>query len=450
MWRPTRSSVAPSQQSIGYAYNISDPSIRFPSAGFSVDPRYAMSEYEASFEALDANLPGESSDSNSVYTLDFRPQSKEQTRKSFNFVQHYKRERRVSYAYTQYDAAGYRNLNLPLRSVWEANFYSLALAPSVGFASVLSSHDGLTPLYSGPDLGVYHDEEGLASFAVSQMLPKIRPGASIINSIVELKDFRTIPRTMLRVESSLVALYTKIGKKSGFGLKPLRAIIGGGADVFLQNKFNILPLLQDITAVHNSARNVKDQLRKLISSSSVPQKKHFRTSLRNFRNSNDALSQPTAGGISIPVLTTRRIVNYTVKDFVATIEFSYKMPDSTAEELLRNGIRDYLGLQISPQVIWNAIPWSFVVDWVVGVGPWLSQFNPTLLQVATHISKFGWSVKVRREIFQSIDELGQVASQTEESYYRTPAQAPLVSSIRTSGINPSEFVLGSALLAVRE
>ncbi|DAD50605.1 maturation protein [ssRNA phage Gerhypos.1_37] len=39
------------------------------------------------------------------------------------------------------------------------------------------------------------------------------------------------------------------------------------------------------------------------------------------------------------------------------------------------GFLDSLGFELNPQIVWDAIPFSFVVDWFVGVGDWLSQFK---------------------------------------------------------------------------
>ena len=228
----------------------------------------------------------------------------------------------------------------------------------------------------------------------------------------------------------------------------MRQLVGGSADSYLQSKFNFLPLLRDITVLANSVENVKGQLKRLTDEARRPLKKHFSANLGKFRNSTDSISSGT--GATWPAsVTYQRFVTYDEHVFRATLEYSYELTDAP-EDLFRRGLMDYLGLQVSPQVVWNAIPWSFVVDWFLGVSPWLDQFTMRHLGIVTHISKAGWSVKVKRKAVCSVDPYGQVVECLEESYFRTPATPQLVSSLKTSGLNPTEFLLGSSLVVTHK
>jgi hypothetical protein len=37
--------------------------------------------------------------------------------------------------------------------------------------------------------------------------------------------------------------------------------------------------------------------------------------------------------------------------------------------------KKWIGFRGDPRIVWNAIPFSFVIDWVLKVGDWLSQFD---------------------------------------------------------------------------
>ena len=39
------------------------------------------------------------------------------------------------------------------------------------------------------------------------------------------------------------------------------------------------------------------------------------------------------------------------------------------------GYLDSLGFELNPRIIWDAIPFSFVIDWFFGVGNWLNRFK---------------------------------------------------------------------------
>lgn len=73
----------------------------------------------------------------------------------------------------------------------------------------------------------------------------------------------------------------------------------------------------------------------------------------------------------------------------ATIDYTYSLPDYKSFKSMRRTLRGFLdafGVKFDPSIIWNAIPFSFVVDWVVDVGGWLRQFstNDLGLQVVVH------------------------------------------------------------------
>jgi hypothetical protein len=447
MWLPYRSKNTQPVSSTGFARRIAAPFDRVPPTGYTTDTRYNIPSLQTLFEALDT-VGKHNPASDSVYTLDFGRDSG--TWSSFNSCAHYKLESNVSTTKVTYDAVGFHNIDLPILAVWEANFLgSSCNAPAV-IASVYGPFVGHKQLWAGLVRGVYADDEGLAGVAFQQLLPGIRPGTSLLNSIFELKDLKTIPHTYARLTKAFDQLEIFLGKKlkslSKYGTREtLRQLLGGSADVNLQTKFNVLPMLRDIAAVDHTIEAVKGQLKQLTAEARRPLTKHFGATLSSFNDTHEVVLG-TSGASYPSSLTFERIVKYDVRRFQATLEFHYELVDTDAVDLYRHGLADYLGLQLSPQVIWNAIPFSFVVDWVLGIGPWLSQFTPTRLGIVTHIERAGWSVKVERNATLSIAQYGQVGQYHEKSYYRTPAGVSLVSSIRSSGINSSEFILGSSLI----
>jgi hypothetical protein len=448
MWLPTRSIVTQPLPSTGFARRIAIPNDRVPTTGYSADSRYIIPSFESFFEALETMKFGSSPASDSVYTLDFGPDRGTWT--SFNPVAHFKRSSNIMTTKVSYDASGFHNVDLPILSVWENNFLGSNCNAPVVIASVYYPFAGHKQLWGGTDRGVYADDENLSGYAFQQLLPGIRPGTSLINSIYELKDLKTIPLTLARIHKALDQLEIYLGKKlkslSRYASREtLKTLVGGAADVHLQSKFNVLPMLQDITAVDFAINNVKGQLKRLTSEAQRPLTKHFSAPLMKFNDSRESVAG--SSGASWPnALTFAREVVYVERMFRATIQYHYELDDTDPVDLYRHGLADYLGLQVSPQVIWNAIPFSFVVDWILGIGPWLSQFTMKRLGIVTHISQAGISIKVKRKATLRIEQYGQVGTFEEESYYRTPADVPLVSSIRSSGLNSTEFTLASSMV----
>ena len=58
-------------------------------------------------------------------------------------------------------------------------------------------------------------------------------------------------------------------------------------------------------------------------------------------------------------------------------EFTYYLDPATMSESSRiaTNARLLYGLQVSPEVLWNLAPWSWLVDWVVNVGPLLHNMS---------------------------------------------------------------------------
>jgi len=451
MWLPIRSQSVPSHAVYGYSINQVTVA-RFPDAGqYGVD---SFPGYESFFEALDTVGVDSTTD---IMTLDFLPKKKGSFRDSFNKVQHYKRtvllvDAPFTFA-SRESGVKWENYGSPVVKFWDSNLCLLAIDPVLAFGPAEIPIMGLPALWRGTDLGVYNDDDGLFGVACENILRGIRPVSSQINSVYELKDIKTIPHTLSKINSALDRLRSLLRGKAkdlftGGGLvmgrKTLRSILNAGADVYLQDNFNVKPLLQDITNAVFSVNNVEQKLKQLLAHARQPQTAHWGRTLDGFDSRNDVLHTTGRPSDQDADVVLKRVVTYGSARFQATIEYSYEMPDGSYQENLVRGIMDYNGLTLSPQVIWNAIPWSFVIDWIVGVGPWLSQFTGRQLEIVTHVSKAGWSVKIEREIAISSNLTGLVGTTREESYYRTPSRVPLINSLRVSGINPKEFSLGAA------
>jgi hypothetical protein len=50
------------------------------------------------------------------------------------------------------------------------------------------------------------------------------------------------------------------------------------------------------------------------------------------------------------------------------------------DKVLR-GLLDSLGFELNPRIIWDAIPFTFVLDWFFGVGSWLDRFRVDALEL---------------------------------------------------------------------
>jgi hypothetical protein len=139
------------------------------------------------------------------------------------------------------------------------------------------------------------------------------------------------------------------------------------------------------------------------------------------------------------------------------IEYNYNFTQYGLQTAALGAYLDGLGVKLNPQIIWNAIPFSFCVDWVIGVNRFLSQFSWNNVNPKINIHRFLWSVKRERHIrvqkwAQGSAKFPQLLGNRislpevyESSYRRTPG-IPSKSSIQLSGLSPQEFTLGAAMI----
>lgn len=312
--------------------------------------------------------------------------------------------------------------------------------------------------------GVYPPKDigGLLSIAWNAMIPKIKPELSLVNSVIELKDFKSVPRSLKNAKDLLLL--------SG---QTLRQKLRKWSDIYLQKKFNVDPLISDIGGIYAALSRTERRLNGLLSRQGRKQLAHF---TRNIAEDVDVHEESSPYALTMlnqhgwycsrdldSTVTCERFVRYDTSVFHAELEFSYYYSQYQNEHARLLSILDSLGVNFNPAIIWNAIPWSFVVDWLVGVSRWLGDNRIGLMDPALCIHRALWSISRRRRILVQMkiltpDNEGQkVPPQTvtfpevvESAYKRTLCSLhDVIPSFKTSGLSLTELSLASALVLSR-
>lgn len=356
---------------------------------------------------------------------------------------------------------------------------------------------GLPALYSVQSDGHFVWPAGmnvadLEAKALQLLLPQIRPQMSLLNSVYELKDFKRLPDTLRRIWS-LKSHITEIAQKAGMvgkeiytrwlKRKTLRRALNSSADGYLTSEFAILPLLRDISGFQKALAGVEAQVKKFLALEQKNLYRHYNADIgpsNGLRNLDETSAWYTATNLSWPPSASvssnggstwmspylcassrmYRRTTYTRCQFHAEIHYSYWLSSFQRESAMVKGLMDALGVNLNPAIIWNAIPWSFVVDWVIGIGQWLDQFKTQNLEPITLIHRWLWSVNVRREITVGLTHNGNspyfspysndVMRVYENGYRRNVGNPPLTSAVQATGLSLKEFALaGSILLSKR-
>jgi hypothetical protein len=307
----------------------------------------------------------------------------------------------------------------------------------------------------------------LIAASLMNMLPQIRPKVSSLNSLYELKDFKTLPATLRNARKAVKSLQLLIKRFGGKNDLTLRRLLHASADVNLQTQFNILPLIRDISDTFSAVSSVRKQVNKLLSQETKLNRRHYVKdlgSLYPYKDDSvgnivfaDHLSGGAVRSPNIRATFEHRRTVQTKSSFHATIEYSYYLTQFDREHALLLGLLDYFGVNLNPQIIWNAVKWSFVVDWVFSVGKWLSQFKVSNLEPVTVIHDYCASIRTEREIncyntgSTSLASMGtrHVSTVRETSYRRDEGIPDLYAPLESSGISLSEFILSTSLLLTR-
>lgn len=314
----------------------------------------------------------------------------------------------------------------------------------------------------------------LKGHALNSMLPGIRPRLSLINSIIELKDFKSLASSCLRAVRSLRTVESALAETARYRQllaaslrrarkEPLREILRRSSNGWLQYSFAWAPLVSDIIAVKRSIYETRKQIQNLLERERLPQKHYYRYYLSEQYEDKDesvvvnhSAYHPDAQTV-VGNCRYFRTVSHTSRVFQGTIHYSYELDGWAKQHAAMNGYLDALGVQVNPSVIWNAIPWTFVVDWVTGVSSWLSQFRRSNLEPKTHITgcTFSWEIdRVIQTAFQPnymcpngysggvipVSDVHEIAYRRERM-----SAADYTRSFELSGLNSREFSLAAAL-----
>lgn len=310
--------------------------------------------------------------------------------------------------------------------------------------------------------------DSLQSSFFKRVLPTIKSDLSLVNSIYELKDFKSLPSTVKKLVTGFRKLPSWLSSSYGYFRKRALSFLvrEGAAENYLQWKFNLAPLLSDIAGVYSALSGYERRLNDLISRAGQPQRRHYDFKWSEFPDTTEYGDDNWFILGDFHPLEPRyrcrasRVVTYSPTVVHFEIEYNFNYTRFQIEHARLLSILDSLGVNLNPSIIWNAIPWTFVVDWVIGVSRWLDQFKIANMQPQINISRCLWSVKRQRIITCSrqvsnrfdvatYDDPWMSLPSVHETSYRRQTFMPGFDSITSSGLNSQEFTLGAALVITR-
>jgi hypothetical protein len=201
---------------------------------------------------------------------------------------------------------------------------------------------------------------------MEELLPTFSEGGeSVVNFILELKQLKGL---------------FKLWDKS-------RNFLQNIANGHLSFSFGWQPFLSDVKKLTESLKNFRKKIEALQKGSGKPQFRHF----RRFMDHVDLPANVTTDtGIGLVTKVMKWIDR---PRYCATVGYTYYLPDMSVLSNKMKGFLDSLGAQWNPSIVWNAIPFSFVVDWFFSVGSWLDSLRTDNLKIPATVTAFCHSVK---------------------------------------------------------
>lgn len=155
------------------------------------------------------------------------------------------------------------------------------------------------------------------------------------------------------------------------------------AGTHLTSSFAIQPLISDIFALQEAKELFEGRLREFLKKANKEHTSHFRKIIPGadipleYHYKNSSISGET--------LCSHGRINETV--LVATMKYKYSTPglsplppllSKSQKRKLQQIYTRYMGWRTEklPSIVWNAIPFSFVIDWIYKVGNYLEAWDP--------------------------------------------------------------------------
>lgn len=269
-------------------------------------------------------------------------------------------------------------------------------------------------------------------YALKEMRPKFSD-LSLANDLIELQQIKDLAKPFGRAKSR----------------------IGKAANATLWLEFGVKPTVDSILGTMDLIRSLPDKIRDLKNRANRLQTRHYRgySALESLALPSDPASFATienAGDFrEVGIKAIYRWVKKPI--YSATLKFRYDVSSLTDLEYQVRAWSQALGIDKPLSVAWNAIPFSFVVDWFVNVGDWIDSLQPEsvlpiVIEDFSHSVKYSYKAEALLSYWKGLLVCPIGSQQT--SYYERRRDIP--STVAQWELNMprlGSFILGAALIA---
>jgi hypothetical protein len=220
--------------------------------------------------------------------------------------------------------------------------------------------------------------------------------------------------------------------------KDIKAISGQ----YLAYQFGVVPLVGDLITIYNRLTTLEDHIAWLRKECGQMTKVEFKTSL--------PLGTWAAPGYLPPTVSEgwyRKVIEHRA-GFKAWAIVTYDTRDLTDMDLRLKTLKRGFGLNNPAAILWEAVPYSFVVDWISNVGDLLSRLEvPVKIPCVFHDCGFGaWEESIYEDWVTFGGSHARATRTVTRGYSRRPGLPISISGLSLDTPSAKQLVLGLALL----
>lgn len=256
--------------------------------------------------------------------------------------------------------------------------YSTFVKKATGtYAGVAYNRDSLNPY--DPGIGTYRtrfaEYVSASTRAWWAMQPRFEGEVSMLNFLFELKDFKNLAKLVFKPTETAIKIKSLVKRlrqidsrlaRSSAPISVVRNIADTGASSLkiaaqmrLLNQFALKPLINDVVLILKQAQETVESVQAEF------EQKGLSEQVRHY--SENTTYVDTLPSVSNPIIywtIPYGLGTHHSSRFTATMEYKY----SYAMRNAASAFRQYWGLEPSLEALWNAAPWSFLVDYFLKIG----------------------------------------------------------------------------------
>jgi hypothetical protein len=226
--------------------------------------------------------------------------------------------------------------------------------------------------------------DGFNAEAFAAMSPSFETDLQLTNSLLELIELKQILKLGLRWGKFAKNLKKRFQLLKRQGAR--RALMQTArtiAEGHITWAFGIRPFISDCEKLYSVFTQWSSSINDFLARRKVEQVRHYTKTLED-----------ESGEVDYVVSQTRCVTEFNRScKLYATMRYTYDCGDLQSLADQCNILRDKLGLRFGLAELWEAIPFSFVVDWFLRVGDFLERNRKPLVKIDLTVTDYCISYK---------------------------------------------------------